>query len=215
MRLVFLNLFYRNYRKVHLERGITSAEVIITLIIIGVLTAVSAPSLVGSQRDNETKEAFINLRNALAEVRINANRLSTTCILEMTKDTTNNEYDITARTISGGTGCLLSNFSVDASVVTIMSGSTAPGSTAIPNSPTKKQIAFDFDGTLNGTETKNAAVSTTDPDLQTLWITRNDYSGNALSGQGRCIVLSNWLGMIRSGIQNSSGTCYNPDNDKY
>jgi prepilin-type N-terminal cleavage/methylation domain-containing protein len=186
-------------KQIQTEGGFNLLEVIIVTVIIGIVSAVSVPNLLGSQRDNEAKEAWTKIRGALVEAQTNANRMSTTCIIQFARNTTNNEYEING----SPSGCLLEPFRIDASVVTVSS----TGGT-IPNSPSTRDIAFDFDGSLDATNTTNT-------DLQTLWITRNDFSGNPISGQGRCIVLGNWLGMIRTGIDNGSGVCTNAENLKY
>lgn len=186
-------------KKIKTKAGFHTLEILIVTIIVGIATAIGAPSLISSARESESKKAFTDIRGALIEARINANRQSIVCIVTFTKNTTNNEYDIAG----SPSGCVLEPFSIDADVVTISSTGGA-----IPNSPATRNIAFDFDGSLDET-------NTTDTDLQTLWITRNDFSGNPLPGLGRCIVVGNSLGMITTGIDDGNGVCDNVKNQIY
>lgn len=98
---------------------------------------------------------------------------------------------ITSTQVSGNpSGCVLEPIAIDNSIVSV----TRQGFTLPP-----QNISFSFRGTTGNSDT--------------IWITRKDFSGNAMESTARCIVVSP-MGMIRTGI-NNGGSCVNPDNLRY
>lgn len=170
--------------KIKKQSGFTLYELIVAGIIVAIASAIAVPNLLGSQREQEAKEAFTKIRGALVEAQTNANRQSTTCTVQFTPGT--GVYNISGTP----TGCILEPFQIDTDVVSVTK-------TNFSDSPT--DIKFSFTGTTS--------------DASTLWITRKDFSNNAIQSLGRCIVVSS-SGMIRSGI-NDNGTCHNRENDRY
>lgn len=177
-RLVVLNLL----KRIKTESGFNLIEMLVVTAIIGVMSAVAVPNLLGQQRDSQAKEVFTKIRGALIEAQTNANRTSSNCTV-----------NITTSSISGTpAGCVLETTNFDSSVVSV----TSTGDST---------IQFDFQGGI--------AVG----DIQTFQIAPKDFSGNALTDQGRCIVMSNTLGMIRTGIYDDSAPadCNNTENIRY
>ncbi|MBE9168684.1 type II secretion system protein [Pleurocapsales cyanobacterium LEGE 06147] len=84
------------------EEGFTLTEMIVTAIVVGVLAAVSVPSLVGLYNQNKVKEASAQVEGALKEAQRQAMRRGKSCTVEI--DTTNKKI----KNPSGGDGCLLS-----------------------------------------------------------------------------------------------------------
>lgn len=184
-------------KKIKTEAGFNLLEVLIVTVIIGIASAVSVPNLLGSQRDNEAKEAWTKIRGALVEAQTNANRMSTTCTINIVDGT--DEYAISGTPA----GCLLEPFVIDKSVASIESSKTST-----PIFPLS--ISYDFEGDTS--------------DQQTLVISRNDFSSppNPLRETGRCLVIAPNLGMIRTGLYVgpstgtfTSGNCNNNENEKY
>ncbi|BAQ63628.1 prepilin-type N-terminal cleavage/methylation domain-containing protein [Geminocystis sp. NIES-3709] len=125
-RLVVLNLMNK-------ESGFSLLELVVVFVIMGIVSAIGAPSLVASQRQGRVNEAFSKIRSALLEAQLNANRQSATCTLTIATT------GVTATT----QGCLLENITVDSSIVDINSSAgTLP-----------QTIAFAYQGT-----TANAQV---------------------------------------------------------
>ncbi|PHV64049.1 prepilin-type N-terminal cleavage/methylation domain-containing protein [Cyanobacterium aponinum UTEX 3222] len=89
-------------------------------------------------------------------------------------------------------GCVLENITYDNNIVEVRStAGTLP-----------QTIAFEYDGSLTGTL------------LQTIHIKRK----NGANETGKCIVIANQLGMIRTGIYDSSvptSNCNNVENKRY
>ncbi len=181
-------------KKIKTEDGFSLFELVFVSLIIGVVSAIGAPSLFNSLRDNEAKEALTKIRGSLIEAQINANRQSTNCTVEIT-DVTTKKYGVSSG--SSPASCVLEPFTINKTVVSIESSSGS-----LPS------ISFDFEG-----DTGNA---------QTILISRKDASGNPIRTLGRCIVISSKLGMIRTGIYDgpSTGTfdaddCNNTENARY
>lgn len=121
-------------KKMNQEGGFTLAEVIIVIVISTILSAITVPSLLASLQQNQVKQAFMDLKEALIQTQSNANRLSNDCTV-----------NISPTTISGSpAGCLLETITIDSSVVSVTK-------TNFTDTPTP--ITFGFTGT-----TANAAT---------------------------------------------------------
>jgi prepilin-type N-terminal cleavage/methylation domain-containing protein len=177
-------------RLIKQEAGYNLLEIIITIVIIGVMAAVSGPNLLDSQRENEAKKAFTEIKGALLEAQANANRMSTTCTVQFTAGT--GTY-----TISGTpSGCVLEPFTIDTEVVSL---TKTDFSTALATPA--DDIAFTFTGTTG--------------DASTLWIARKTFGGDVVTTTAKCVVVSS-IGMIRTGLKaDTTNDCDNIANDKY
>ncbi|WP_324281494.1 type II secretion system protein [Cyanobacterium aponinum UTEX 3221] len=190
------------------EKGFNLLEVVLVSVIVGIMAAVSVPNLLEQQRQERVNEAFNKIRGALVEAQTNANRKSRSCTVVITttqvssylhvdddgdpytpsEDDDDNGLD--PKPITNPESCTLENIAIDDSIVEMRS--TASG--GLP-----QNITFDFDGNLTKTT------------QQTIHLKRK----NAPNETGKCIVISNQLGTIRTGIYDSVIGCNNPENKKY
>lgn len=108
MRYLLLKLF-RNKQK-----GFNQLELMIVMIILGIIGAFGTSSLVESRKQAQVNETLIRLRSALQSAQANANRMSTSCTVQVTKTL------ITATPV----GCLQENITIDSDIVHISSNST-------------------------------------------------------------------------------------------
>lgn len=199
-RLVALRLIQK-------ETGFTLLEMIIVTVIMGVMAAVSVPNLLDSQRENEAKKAFTQIKSALLEAQANANRMSSSCIVQFTAGTgtytvsglkwVDSDDDGTIDTgETSSEGCVLEPFTIDTEVVSL----TKTNFSTTPTSPAD-DIAFTFTGTTG--------------DASTLWIARKTFGGDIVTTTAKCVVVSS-VGMIRTGVKaDASNDCDNIANDKY
>jgi prepilin-type N-terminal cleavage/methylation domain-containing protein len=168
------------------DKGFTLIETLIVVIILGVMGAVAGPGLKGWYDQNRVKEGFNQILNAFQQARSNSVRLSTSCTVTISSGTS-------AYSVAGSpSGCVLETVLISNEVIKI---TKASGS--LPAS-----IVFDYRG---GTD----ASSNT-----TVVIERKNGSGTNISGTGKCIVVSDPLGMIRFGDYSSSN-CINSENIQY
>ncbi|MGI0481624.1 prepilin-type N-terminal cleavage/methylation domain-containing protein [Geminocystis sp. CENA526] len=178
-----LNLFNERSK----QKGFTLFEVVVVSIIIGIVSAVAAPNLIESQRQERVNRTFSQVRSALVEAQVNANRMSRNCPITIT----------TTSVTSAVSGCLLENIVIDSSIVDVRTSKTG----GLPQT-----VTFDYKGGIPVT------------DIQTIHIARKNFSNTAINETGKCIVLANTIGMIRTGIYDStvSGTnCNNVENRRY
>jgi len=128
--LIATNLLKKNKT----ESGFNLIEMLVVTAIVGIMAAISAPNLLGSQRDNQAKEVFSKIRGALIEAQTNANRKSSSCTVT-----------ITTSSISGTpAGCVLEPTTFDSSVVSV----TSTGGLS---------IAYDFQGDTGNAQTIQVA----------------------------------------------------------
>ncbi|MBF2056675.1 MAG: type II secretion system protein [Cyanobacterium sp. T60_A2020_053] len=205
-RLIVLN-------KLSQEKGFNLIELLVITIIIGVATALGTPSLVGARRQEITNQAFNEIKGALIEAQVNANRLSGSCTVLISStqvlsylhvdDDSNPNTDSTdddgtvgvldPRPTSNPTSCTLETINIDDNVVSVTSTSGGV-------------ITYSFRGTTS--------------DAQTIWIARKNFNGIALNDTAKCVVVST-IGMIRTGVVANSANpltatnCSNPENDRY
>ncbi len=177
--MIHLNLHQPN--KVN---GFTLIEVMVTVIILGIMAAITAPSLVDSWRQAKANEALNQLRSSLQQAQANANRLSRSCTVTVNSDT--NDY-----TISGSpSGCLQETITIDRNIVDISSSSSSNPWT----------VSF----TIRGTTTNQ----------QTFTIARKNSLSGVDSSNANCLVVSNGLGLVRTGKKNGT-SCINVNNIRY
>lgn len=93
------------------QGGFTLFEVVIVSVIIGVISAMAVPSFIDAQRQKIVNRTFSQIRSTLVEAQLNANRLSSSCPINISAT------EIT----SSQTGCLLEKIAVDSSIVDITS----------------------------------------------------------------------------------------------
>ncbi|MBE9221416.1 prepilin-type N-terminal cleavage/methylation domain-containing protein [Cyanobacterium stanieri LEGE 03274] len=184
------HLVANKFKNTDVQQGFTLIEIIAILVIIGIGSALATPSLINSRRQDQVNQAHRRIRSALVEAQVTANRLSRSCEIQFASTAITGSRIIlpSGRVVS----CLAENLRIDDSVVSISKDS--PGG-SLPNN-----ISYSFQG-----GTANA---------QTIWVSRKDFNGNVIQNTARCIVVSP-VGMIRTGIIDSDGNCYNVENDRY
>ncbi len=100
------------------NRGFTLLEILIALVIAGILSAVSLPSLLGLINGNEVKQAQDQVVSALRDAQKQAMRRSKKC--EITINTGSNPVTITPKTTSDQ-GCLSSGSQTLSKGITVVS----------------------------------------------------------------------------------------------
>jgi len=115
------------------SEGFTLMEIMLVLVIVSILAAISAPSLLGMYNRGELNNSVIQLRGALEEAQRQAIRRSQGCSITI---------NTASKIITSANGCLLSNRQLSSKLTTINTGGSST-------------ISFDFNGnvTLTGTPT--------------------------------------------------------------
>ena len=168
------------------DRGFTLIELLVVAAILAVMAGMAVPSLKGWYDQNKVKEGFNQILTALQQARANAVRLSTNCTVTISSDTS--YYTVTG----SPSGCVLETGSISNESIKV---TKASGSLPV-------SIIFNYNGE-------------TDPSSNaTLVIERKDSGGSGIEGTGKCVVVSNPLGMIRFGDYSGS-SCINTENIQY
>jgi prepilin-type N-terminal cleavage/methylation domain-containing protein len=173
----------RHYNAHHNEDGFTLLELIIVIIVSGILAAVSVPSFLASNRNNQLNNDLASAKSALLESQRDAMRIGKTCTISLSTGTPPEISNPTATTanncLSTGTRTL-SNVSMNAY-------KDVTGSASISVS----SLTFDFLGNLN--ETAPITI-----------VLRH----NSNSGDRKCIVISQPLGLIATGKYTDASDTY-------
>lgn len=170
------------------QKGFTLFEVVAVSVIIGILSAVGVPNLIASQRQEKVKSTFSQIRSALVEAQLNANRMSTSCTVTIATNGT--------QVTGSPAGCVLEVTSIDPSIVSVTTGN--------------------FEALTSSTNSFEFQYTGRTSDARTLWIARKNYSNGIINDSAKCIVVSS-IGMIRTGIYNASSpsNCENLENRRY
>ena len=166
------------------NHGFTLFEILIVLVIVGILSAVTAPSFLAIFNKNKVNNALIQLRGALEETQREAIRKSKSCTV--TIDTTSKK--ITSPCLVTGTRDLCDERD--------SSGNCTKSRVALVTnlSGTPPTIQFSFRGNTNA--------------MGTIVIYSSD---NSTSNMG-CLAISQGLGIIRTGSYNGSTTSVSASN---
>lgn len=154
--------------------GFTLIEMLATVLVAGILIALTAPSFATWYKNKQAQDGLDQLEGALKEAQRQAIRKSQSCSVQFTANTGSS---ITSPT----QGCLLSDreLSDQVSVATNLSG-------------TPPTIAFSYKG--NTTTSATIVISPADGG----------------SGEKRCLVISNGLGIIRTGEYSATASTSPP-----
>lgn len=185
------------FSQLNKEKGFNLIEMLVIIIITGIATAIGTPSLVNARRQDITNQAFNQIKGALTEAQVNANRLSTDCTVT-----------VGTNGVTGAPGgCLLQNVTYDDDIVSVTARELTPTPTAL-TIPTNLTVNFRGNFVNSGTPLTDEII---------IEIARKDFNGTALLTTGKCIVV-NGSGMVRSGVYDASvadSNCRNPENDRY
>lgn len=89
------------------DRGVTLTEMLLAVIVVGILAAITTPSLISLFNQNRVREGFVQVKGAIKQSQRLAMRRGRRCKILI--DTANQKVDISPPdSISNYTGCLLS-----------------------------------------------------------------------------------------------------------
>jgi prepilin-type N-terminal cleavage/methylation domain-containing protein len=165
------------------NKGFTLIETLIIVIIIGILSAIAAPSYLGMLNRNKVNDALVKVRGALQEAQREAIRKSKTCTV--TLNTTNNKVTSPCLVTGERDLCIRRDNSTGTCLETVSIRTST------------SEFNLDLKGTTFNTSTPPAPLTT--PVTIVLSLSSNP------SFQ-RCLVMSVPLGLTRSGTYSGSGT---------
>jgi prepilin-type N-terminal cleavage/methylation domain-containing protein len=186
----------------HSEQGLTLIELIVTIIIVGVVTAIASPNLIGWWQQNQVTKGLNELKSAIQEAQSNADRMSKDCTITInglaasTSTVTQNGkpyYEV----VGSPGGCLLERKYIREDFLTIASSASSTDK--------KGKVTFNF----KGENTVNPGM-TTGNSAQTFVIYRDKSTST-----GKCLIVSTGIGMKRVGIYSGDASAtINDDNCK-
>jgi len=157
------------------SQGFTLIEMLVIVAIIGILSAIVAPSFLGLLNRNKVRNAVVNLQGALQEAQRESLRKSKTCTVNIPSGSSNP----TVTGPSGSAYCLITGDRI-LKDISIRRDDTSLGT-----------ITFDFKGraTAGGSDTQAIVLSV----------------ANDPSTPERCLMISKPLGLVRTGTYNGTG----------
>lgn len=173
------------------SQGFTLIETLTVLIIIGILAAITAPSFLSLFNREKVSSARDQLRGALQEVQREAIRKSKTCSVYVPdgNQIISNCFIAADRTSTGLSGAFSS--------LNGLPSKTLDKVSITSNLNTTKEIKFSFRGntSMNGT-------------IGTIVLSSSDDS----TDKKKCLVISNGIGIMRTGKYTGSTTPITADN---
>ncbi len=181
----------RHYNAHHNENGFTLLELIVVMLFVGIIMAISAPSFSALNQRNKVTQDLTSTKNALLEAQRGAMRRGKDCELSFSAS---GVAPATISVVNTNSGNCLSGDSLNGSsfiqrTLNNVSMTVYRDGTSGPiSSPT---LTFDYLGNLNETAPITIVLK-----------------HNSNTGQQKCIVVSQPLGLIATGKYTGSGTTY-------
>jgi prepilin-type N-terminal cleavage/methylation domain-containing protein len=208
--VVLKHIFNKNYdRKLEDDRGFTLAEMLVTVIVGGILMAVTIPSFVGMMSQNQTQESADIIEAALKEVQKEAMAKSINCELNinsMTRKITASAFNVTIvgsiETISYVSGsaynCLGTSYTLKSNTNLTTNGS--------PASEIKIRYSYKGNATSETVDTDGDSI----PDPATIVITTTNNSNL----EKKCVVVPDGVGIVQAGTYEGAANTAAPSNCK-
>ena len=163
------------------QKGFTLIEVLVVMIMIGILSAIAAPSFLGLLNRNRVNNAAIRLKSALVEAQVNTTRIGKSCTVTMTINPSTSLLTLSETNQCWRTG--EDSFADTNATFTIVNrnGTTPLTLTTLP-------IGFDFKGRVTAS---SASTGGSDNRVIVISLANTTYQ--------RCVMISYPLGIVRMG----------------
>jgi prepilin-type N-terminal cleavage/methylation domain-containing protein len=159
-------------------QGFTLIETLVSIVILGVLTAITAPSFLGWLNAKRVDDAVIKADGAFKEARSSAIKKNRSCTLKVTAQAVSAvRIDSVSGTTSEDHACLPSGDRILPSNTNVEFSGTGGSSGTL--------ITFSLKGSVPITQTTEAIL-----------VRRTDTTGNQ---KIKCLVISSGLGIVRTG----------------
>ena len=167
------------------SRGFTLIEVLVVMIMIGILSAIAAPSFMGLLNRNRVSNATIRLKSSLVEAQANTIRIGKSCTATIPVGL--------SVTLSGTCWRTGAETFTDVTLSIVDSAATPP--TSLP-------ITFDFKGRVTTAVAGSTGTGGSDTRAIVISQTNTTYQ--------RCVMISYPLGIVRMGTYTSPNCAIDP-----
>ena len=171
------------------NQGFTLIETLVIVIIIGILSAIAAPSFLSMFNRNKVNDAFSQVQGALQEAQREAIRKSKTCTVYIPDSTS------LPNTATQG----ITQVQIISNCFTVSDGTSKDLTTInIPNYlPLKKVTGVAIKSNVSSTNPKQIMFSFRGNTISSGKIVL--YAANVSNQEKKCLAISNGLGIIRTG----------------